>query len=287
VRSTLGVGSVFYIVMNRVHGTDHLRAESRSGAVTPPDRVLVIQEDPRDQGQLVEAFTQAGFEVDATGDSAEALSQARDVRYAALTLDLSLPSQRGLDLLADIRSQGASHATPVVGVTMPTDESAATFSIANLLCKPIRSDEILLAMAPYKLPESGRANVLVIDDDQIALDLMRATLKSIGIEAVCEQDGREALRHIDQTRPDAIILDLMMPEFDGFQVLDALQRLPAWRHVPVYVWTSLLLTEEEYAALARSARAIVMKGGGAMEDLLERVRRLRPAIAAVLDGEPP
>jgi len=287
VRSTLGVGSVFYIVMNRVHGTDHLRAESRSGAVTPPDRVLVIQEDPRDQGQLVEAFTQAGFEVDATGDSAEALSQARDVRYAALTLDLSLPSQRGLDLLADIRSQGASHATPVVGVTMPADESAATFSIANLLCKPIRSDEILLAMAPYKLPESGRANVLVIDDDQIALDLMRATLKSIGIEAVCEQDGREALRHIDQTRPDAIILDLMMPEFDGFQVLDALQRLPAWRHVPVYVWTSLLLTEEEYAALARSARAIVMKGGGAMEDLLERVRRLRPAIAAVLDGEPP
>jgi len=170
---------------------------------------------------------------------------------------------------------------------MPAEEKSAAFAITNLLCKPIRSEEILLAMAPLKLLQSARVRVLVIDDEQSALDLMLATLNKIGIEAVCVQDGRDALRHIDQTRPDAIILDLMMPEFDGFQVLDALQRLPAWRHVPVYVWTSLLLTEEEYAALARSARAIVMKGGGAMEDLLERVRRLRPAIAAVLDGEPP
>ena len=103
--------------------------------------------------------------------------------------------------------------------------------------------------------------MLVIDDDPNALDLMRTTLNSIGIDAVCVQDGRTALRNIDQLRPDAIILDLMMPEFDGFQVLDALQRLPAWRQVPVYIWTSLLLTDEEYALLARSARATLAQDG--------------------------
>ena len=116
---------------------------------------------------------------------------------------------------------------------MPAEEQSATFAIANLLCKPIRSDEILLAMAPFRLAQPNRANVLVIDDDPHALDLMRATLNSIGIDAVCAQDGRTALGNIDQTRPDAIILDPMMPAFDGFQVLDALQRLPAWRQVPV------------------------------------------------------
>jgi len=84
--------------------------------------------------------------------------------------------------------------------------------------------------------------------------------------------------------PDAIILDLMMPEFDGFQVLDALQRLPARRDVPVYIWTSLLLSDEEFATLARSARAIVIKGGGAMDDMLESVRRWRQPAAPVRKG---
>jgi CheY-like chemotaxis protein len=101
---------------------------------------------------------------------------------------------------------------------------------------------------------------------------MQATLKSIGIDAVCKLDGRDALRAMDQIRPDAIILDLMMPEFDGFQVLDALQRMPLWRDVPVYIWTSLLLTDDEYATLARSARAILIKGGGALEVVLESLR---------------
>jgi len=285
VRSTLGEGSVFYIVLNRVHGADATIAEAAPADAPDANRVLVIERDPSDQRRLAAAFAQAGFEVDATSDSAAALSQARDVRYAALTLDLSLPSQRGLDLLADIRSQGASQATPVVAVSMPAEEKSAAFAITNLLCKPIRSEEILLAMAPLQLLQSGRVRVLVIDDEQSALDLMLATLNKIGIEAVCVQDGRDALRNIDQIRPDAIILDLMMPAFDGFQVLDALQRLPAWRQVPVYIWTSLLLTDLEYAVLARSAQAILVKGGGAMEDLLERVRRLRPPVAVAVDGD--
>ena len=284
VRSRLGVGSVFYFVLNRVHGADAGRADSQTDAITAPDRVLVIEDDPHHQERLVAAVAQAGFEVDAAAaDSGEALRKARETCYATLDLDLDLPSpaqpsQRGLDLLASIRSHGASQATPVVGVTGPAEERSATFAIANRLCKPIRSDEILLAMAPFRLAQPGRASVLVIDDDPNALDLMRTTLNSIGIDAVCVQDGRTALRNIDQLRPDAIILDLMMPEFDGFQVLDALQRLPAWRQVPVYIWTSLLLTDEEYALLARSARATLAQDGGAMEDLLEGLRRWRQPV---------
>ncbi len=286
VCSTLGRGSVFYLVLNRIHGTDTLRAKSPGSAIRSPDRALVIETDQRDQDRLAAAFADAGFEVDAASDADEALRRARGIRYAALTLNLGVPRQRGLDLLAAIRNQGASHATPVVGMTMPAESLSANFSIANLLCKPIRSDEIVRAMAPFKLSKLRRANVLVIDDDQSALDLMLATLKSIDIDAVCLLDGRDALRDIDQIRPDAIILDLMMPGFDGFQVLDALQRLPAWRHLPVYIWTSLILDDEEYAMLARSVRAILTKGGGAMEDMLESVSRCRATLGAALDEVP-
>ncbi|HWI10226.1 MAG TPA: PAS domain S-box protein [Burkholderiaceae bacterium] len=285
VRSTVGAGSVFYVVLNRTHGLDSERAQAAAQGLREreAERVLVIEDDLRDQALLVEALSQAGFEVDAAADGPYALRRARETAYGALTLDLSLPGQRGLELLDHIRSEGASHAAPVVGVSMPADlEMSATFAIANVLCKPIRSDEISSAMARFKLPGTQRANVMVIDDKQAALDLMRATLKSIGIDAVCFQDGRVALQEIDRHRPDAIVLDLMMPEFDGFQVLDALHRLPAWREVPVFIWTSMMLTDDEYATLARSARAILIKGGGAMESVLESVRRWRhPAVAGV------
>jgi CheY-like chemotaxis protein len=198
-----------------------------------------------------------------------------------------LPNQRGLQLLDDIRSRGASHSAPVVSLTMPADlTNSAAFAIANVLSKPIRSDEVLLAMARFRLPSERRAKVMVIDDEQVSLDLMRATLKSIGIDAVCFQDGHIAIQEIDKHRPDAIVLDLMMPAFDGFQVLDALQRLPAWRDLPVFIWTSMLLTDEEYATLARSARAILIKGGGAMEAVLASVRRWRQPIEIVKEATP-
>jgi PAS domain S-box-containing protein len=289
VRSTVGEGSVFHVVLNRIHGLDRQRAQAAApGALErEADRVLVIEDDQRDQALLVEALSQAGFEVDTAADGPYALRRAREIAYAALTLDLGLPDQRGLELLDDIRSAGASHASPVVGVTMPADlEMSATFAIANVLCKPIRADEISSAMARFRLQGKGRANVMVIDDEQVSLDLMLATLRSIGIDAVCFQDGRLAMQEIDRHRPDAIVLDLMMPEFDGFQVLDALQRLPAWRDVPVFIWTNMLLTDAEYATLARSARAILIKGGGAMETVLESVRRWRKPVVAATGVKP-
>ena len=290
VRSTAGHGSVFHVVLNRVHGFDTLSSDNPMGRVHAIDmqRILVIEGNPAEQARLVTAFSDAGFQVDAESDGLHALRRARDTPYAALMLDLQLPEQRGLALLEDIRSHGASHASPVIGIAMPGDlEIAAKFAIANVLCKPIRSDEILAAMSRFRLPEGLRANVMVIDDDATALDLMRATLKSIGIDAVCFLDGRVALREIDQHRPDAIVLDLMMPEFDGFQFLDALQHLPAWRAVPVFIWTSLLLTDGEYASLSKSAQAIFIKGGGSTEDMLANVRRWsRPTVPPLQQAGP-
>jgi len=155
-----------------------------------------------------------------------------------------------------------------------------------VLCKPIRKDEVASAMQRFRLIGEQRVNVMIIDDEQPSLDLMSATLKSIGIDSVCFHDGRVAIQQIDLHRPGAIVLDLMMPAFDGFQFLDALQRLPAWREVPVFIWTSMLLTDTEYATLARSARGILIEGGGTMETLLEGVRRWRRPVVVSTAAAP-
>jgi CheY-like chemotaxis protein len=220
-------------------------------------------------------LTDAGFHVIAAGNAAEANRLAHAEGFDGLTLDMRLPDQAGLGLLAGIRDNGPSRAAPVLGMTVPTNAgTSASFAIADILRKPIRTDEMAAAMAPYRV--AGNGSVMVIDDDPVALSLMSATLQTIGIEAVCLQDGRQALSEIDLHRPQAIILDLMMPGFDGFEVLDALHRLPRWRYTPVFVWTSMVLTEDEYSLLSRSALGILSKGGGDLTVMLERLRRWRP-----------
>ena len=276
VRSTVGVGSVFHVVLNRVHGTDTRAAEMASAeeSQVKPIRILVVEGCSRGVERMTRVFSEAGFEVDAASTGGQAMISARATPYHAITLGLVLPDQRGLELLHGIRRDGASRESPVMGMSMQADsEQSATFAIADLLSKPIRSDEILLAMSRFRAGEAGRIKVMVVDDDPLALDLMHATLKSIGIDSVCVPDGREALRKIDFHRPDAVILDLMMPGFDGFDVLDALQRMPVWRDVPVFIWSSMILTDAEYETLAASARAVLSKGGGGMPFLLDSIRR--------------
>ena len=288
--STPGVGSVFHVVLNRLAGTDEARDSQAAGLLVPAgDQHVLVIEDVRDHmTQLVPALTEAGFLVDAAGTGELAVQRARSRAYDAITLDLLLPDQRGLQALQEIREGGLSRESPVVRMTLPMPAgTGASFAIADVLCKPIRIDEVVSAMSRFRLPGTSPTNVMVVDDDRVALELMQATLKTIGIDAVVLQDARQALREIDQHRPDAVILDLVMPGFDGFAFLDALRRLPAWRDTPVFVWTSLLLTDAEYASLAQSARAILSKGGGSLESTLDALRRWRPALATLPEAARP
>ena len=233
----------------------------------------MIQAAREDQTRLLKVLSDAGFAVDAATTGEQALRHAIERGYKAITLDLVLGDRTGLDVLSSIRDKGKNRDAPVIGVSMPSGSGAASFAIANILSKPIKTGEILAAMAPYGLAGPGRPPVMVIDDDVLALEVMRTALQSIGIEAVCFSDGFKALQEIDRQRPGAIVLDLMMPVVDGFAILDALGRMPQWRDTPVFIWTSMILTDEEYAILDRSAAAIIGKGGGELAAMLDGLRR--------------
>ena len=283
VRSTVGVGSVFHVLLNRVHGTDAQGASL--GKAAARNRMLLIEEHGPASMLALQSLSEIGFDVDCAATGEQALSKAGTTVYDAMTLSLQLADRTGLGVLEGIRQDGASRYSPVVGMSMPAQGgTAASFSIADVLSKPIRGDEILAAMTRFRQGKPGGARVLVIDDDALALDLMQAALHHVNIEAVCFLDGREALRDIHRHQPDAIILDLMMPGFNGFEVLHALHEMPQWRDVPVFVWTSMILTEAEYADLSGSAQAILSKGGGALAAMLESMRRKYAAALEVAEG---
>jgi DNA-binding response OmpR family regulator len=282
VRSTRGMGSVFYLELPRVPGQ----------LPGPSPRWLVIEDDAPRRADVIRRLQGAGFAADGAATAAQAVGIARAFAYDAITLDLQLPDQQGLDALARIRSEGPSRDSPVLALTMPSDTpQAATFAIANLLGKPLRTDEVVAAMGGLPTPAGRRMQVMVIDDDPLALELMAASLRGLHIDAHCRLDARAALLDLATQPPDALILDLMMPGFDGFATLDALRRMPAGRTLPVFIWTSMLLTDDEVATLARSAQAIIGKGGGALTQVMEMLSRWRPAAAPgpvplAVTGEP-
>ena len=269
VRSQVGQGSVFHLVLPRTPLSPTEQDDSH--------RVLVIHNQGQEQALIHDTLRDAGFLVDTAATGEQAVACARNMHYDAITLALRLSDRTGLDVLSHIRHQSPSSDSPVVAVTIPAEPLGVVgFQITDVLFKPIEASQIRMALNQIGLSSEQGSRVMVVDDDPIALDLMHVTLKTIGLNASCIQDGRQALQELDVHLPDALILDLMMPGFDGFAVLDALRRMPRWRNLPVFIWTSMLLTDEEYALLSRSAHAILSKGGGTLEAVLNDLRRWRP-----------
>lgn len=285
VESTFGSGSTFYVILNRIHGTDLNQPAPLAGKEPRLPHLLVVQPASDNRARLVHVLTNAGFVVDAVTSGAEAIAQAKVRNYDAMTLDLMLGEHEGLATLASLRSKRAGHVLTVVGVSV--DGTGMSFAVSDILEKPLRVDEIVAAMAPYRKAGPERSHVVVIDDDPVALDVMKLALSYAGVESVCFDDGRIALAALDEVKPDCIVLDLLMPKFDGFAVLDALSRLPRWKDTPVFIWTSMSLTDQDYKNLSLSARAVVKKGGGELESMLIRLQDWTPASPGPSEGDVP
>jgi PAS domain S-box-containing protein len=272
VCSVPGQGSTFHLVLPGAP-----LAPAMADVESPPPEggahILVVEDHPRDRTRIVDALALGGHRVDVAADAVQAVRQARTNDYDGLTIDLTLAPFGGLDALAQIRSGNANMTARVLAITLGDALSGtAGFAVADVLTKPLQASEVILAMTRLGIARRRGAQVAVIDDDPIALDLMRAALADLGIDALCFDGGARALDAMPGLKPAAIVLDLIMPGMDGFEVLDRLRGDAQWRDTPVFIWTSMLLTDSEYDLLAMSASAILRKGGGGLEPMLERLR---------------
>jgi PAS domain S-box-containing protein len=289
VESTLGVGSIFYVLLNRIHGTDttrKLNAEfvNVQEALPASMRVLVIEDLPDARFALLEGLVGNGYSADGASTGQAAIERASQTSYDGIWLDLKLNDRQGLRVLADIRQGGASSAAPVMGLTIPTTHGAvAAFPVSNLIFKPLSAQDVMRVMAPLSRFSECRARVLVIDDDLVALEFMRAILADLGIDAFCAPDGRLALRDIADHNPDAIVLGLAMAGFDGLEVIDALRRMSDWRDIPIFVICLPTMTDDDYERLTRSATEITARGGAVIASIFGGVLREQPAVNLYLN----
>jgi CheY-like chemotaxis protein len=225
-------------------------------------RILVIEDDAEDRNCLLMALTGAGYNVETAENGTIAIERCREHTFYGITLDLQLPDVNGREVLKAIRSKGMNRETPVIIVTVLSDKGvAAGFAVHEILVKPIRPGELLASFERAGIIDGARS-ILVVDDNPKDLKLAEKTLKEEGYRPLSRSDVDGALETAAKELPAAVILDLMMPDQDGFDFLRRFRKLPRARHVPVIVWTGKDLTKTERQKLVSSAQGIVLKGDG-------------------------
>lgn len=271
VYSEPGKGSRFYAVLPR-------QALNPGDPVERPahQQLVALRDHPLRDG-VARELSQAGVTADAAATAADVMRLARVRRYTELAIDLSLPDAPGLGLLAALRASGPSmHAAVKALALTPPGRGGVAFSVADVLAKPLRRSALARALVPLRDRFSPDRPVLVVDDEAASRELMCAALQASGIACEAVEGGAAALARLQTLDPAAVVLDLMMPGVDGFQVLHEMRREARWAEVPVIVWSALSLSADDIDALARSAQ-VIAEGTGAEPRVEVRDAMLRAA----------
>ena len=257
------------------------RSADAPGANRP---VVVIDDDPDARELIRRLLTREGYAVHTAADGTEGLRLAKEVKPCAITLDVLMPTMDGWAVLTALKSDPQLAGVPVVMVTITSDRTLAyALGATDFLTKPIERDRLLSVLR--KLDFDCRlvpCRALIVDDDPANRYLLRSVLEKQHWIVTEAEDGQAALNAVRENTPDLILLDLMMPNVDGFEFAERLHADPRFRSIPVVVITAKDLTEEDRRRLNGSVLKVVRKGGSG-EGLLQALRGLTASYEAHAD----
>ncbi len=283
VESELGRGSVFTVRLPRNAGAPDLlpAAETSarpSGAAPAPisvtPTVLVVDDDQAAREAITRGLVKEGFKVITAGTGEDAVRLARSQRPDAITLDVLMPGVDGWTVLRSLKADPMTAAIPVVVVSMLDDRDVGfALGAADYLTKPVERERLVGALRRFRDGGRGPRPVLVVEDDPATREVIRRALEQNGWLVREAANGRVALDALKREVPDLVVLDLMMPEMDGFEFVSELRQLDSGRHLPVVVVTARELTAEDRSRLSGQVSRIFHKGSFTREELVAELRR--------------
>ena len=253
---------------------------------TSTGAVLVVEDDPDIAAVLRTYLESDGYTVEVATDGQQAIQAAREHRPFAITLDISLPKLDGWSVLNALKREPTTADIPVIVVSIVDNKDfGMVLGATEYLVKPIdheRLRAILRQLGPA--PQAGNATILVVDDDPAICDVVGSSLSSDGWRVLTAGDGEAALAAVAAEHPRAIVLDLMMPRVDGFDVLRSIRADPRTRDLPVIVVTAKDLTDDDRARLRGAAQRVLTKQALSIDELRDQVRALLGAHRTRTDG---
>jgi PAS domain S-box-containing protein len=300
VESEPGVGTTFSVVLPAVVKDKSKDKTSSQEIVAVQERiihpqaanrakglVLAIDDDANVRELIVRTLERDGFEVVTATNGLDGLSLARQIKPDMITLDVMMGGMDGWTVLAALKADPELADIPVIMLTMVDDRNQGfALGATDYMTKPIDRKRLSQLLNKYRAnkgdTERAIAGVLlIVEDDDDTRDVLARTLEKSGWVIQLAANGRAALDMMAQQRPNLILLDLMMPEMDGFQFVRAVEDEPQWRDIPIVVLTAKDLTTEDLQALNGRVEQIMNKSAYPMDQLLQEVRQL---VSARLDN---
>ena len=281
VASEAGKGSVFTIRLPAQVVVS--QAEPEPVVQSPPQAapaggstVLVIDDDATVRDLMRRFLSRSGFQVAIARDGDEGLRLARELRPDAITLDVMMPQKDGWTVLSALKADPDVADIPVIMVTMVDNKNLGySLGAADYLTKPIERDRLMAILNKYRQDSHDAPatfSILVVDDDPSVRELMRRILEKDGHVVTEAENGRVGLERVAESAPNLILLDLMMPEMDGFEFVSEFRKHEAWRAIPIIVVSAKQLSAEERLQLSGGVANILQKGAYSGDALLREIR---------------
>jgi PAS domain S-box-containing protein len=283
VESAPGRGSTFRFTLP-------YERQASPGRIGPPAEktngeaplILVVDDEPQSRDLIAHYLLETGYRVADAASGEQAVALAARLRPSAITLDMRLPGWDGFDVLAHLKNTPETENIPVVIVSVADQRSVGlALGAVDWLVKPVQPGPLLtvLRRAMDAATVDASRTVLVIDDDAAVREVVSDLIERIGIRVLTAAGGREGIQLALREVPDAIILDLIMPDLSGFDVLREIRADPIAAGIPVLVLTSKDLTPDERARLELGAEGVVSKASS--QDLLRELLRVCPLPAPI------
>ncbi|HKJ84093.1 MAG TPA: response regulator [Mariprofundaceae bacterium] len=300
VESETGDGSCFHVILplEAAHRTEamtpawaeQLEGESRLEHTTGAGRraykqhgveadaplILVVDDDPDTQELFTLYLAEEGYRVCRASNGEEALARARELRPFLILLDVMMPGKDGWEVLQELKLNAETCDIPVMMCSVVEgQELGFALGATDYLSKPIDrrilSDK-LASLNLHRKPRSGPVHLLAMDDDPKILDLYAGSLPSEQYRVHTAASGSEGLSMAEAVEPDVILLDLMMPEMDGFAVVEALKQHPKLRETPVIVVTAKELSVAERMQLTGHVEELISKSSFTRDQLMRQIQ---------------
>ncbi len=279
LESEPGKGSRFYFTLPLAEPAPPAAAPAVSGNAS---RILVVSHQLPFRESLADTLEGQGFRTAAAASGTDALHKARELEPGLILLDLELPGRSGWEILHDLKTDPATSGIPVIlasALASHDDERklARAMGAVDCLTKPVAPAALFQAVR-RAMKRDGGPCVLIVDDDLQTRQLVSETLSTQGYSTISAGNAAEAMRMVTATHVDAIVLDLVLPDRSGFDLLEEIRAAEAFETIPVVVLSIKDLTDREREILAAHSAKVFTKGSGWRPHLIAELHRTLGAV---------
>ena len=233
--------------------------------------VLVIDDDANAQELMKKFLIKENYNILQATSGPAGLDLAAKHLPDVITLDVMMPEMDGWEVLAALQNNETTKNIPVIMLTMANEPDIGySLGATDYLTKPVNWGRLSSILEKHEI-ETSSQSILIVEDDEITRDMLKKSLETNDFKVSVATNGKEGLEKVKKAKPALILLDLMMPEMDGFEFAEQLREKREWLDIPVVVITAKDLTSEDHNRLKGNVEAIMQKGSYSRDELLSEV----------------